>query len=93
MYSRGLRDNQAAGTSGCPRKPTFFSERKAAVPAALWRAGGTPPGSETRARIHGGSSGTWEAQMFPCPKRCRVSGADSEERTNLRWTFGSLSGT
>jgi len=23
----------------------------------------------------------------------KVSGADSEQRTNLRWTFGSLSGS
>ena len=29
----------------------------------------TPPGSETRACIHGGSLGTWEVQMLPCVRR------------------------
>src|SRR5881397_1269867 len=47
-------------------KPTVSSGRKAAVLEALWRAGRTPPGSESGACIHRGSSGTWESPLSPC---------------------------
>ncbi len=33
---------------------------------APWRVPKTPPGSETRACIHKGSSGTWESRRSPC---------------------------
>ena len=47
-------------------KPTLFIRRKAAVLGALGGdVPGTPPGSETRGCIHGGSLGTWEVQMLP----------------------------
>jgi hypothetical protein len=46
--------------------PTVSSGRKAAVPDALWRVEGTPPGSKSGAGIHGGSSGTWESPRSPC---------------------------
>src|SRR5215470_11592870 len=33
---------------------------------AIWRVCRTPPGSETRACVHGGSLGTWESRLSPC---------------------------
>lgn len=43
--------------------------RKAAVPSATWRAGGTPPGSESGACAYRGSPGTWESQLSPRDER------------------------
>jgi hypothetical protein len=46
--------------------------RKAAVPAASWRVGGTPPGSKSGACIQRGHSGTWESHSVSlCPIRRR----------------------
>ena len=50
-------------------KPTVLSGRKAAVPDAIRRAPGTPPGSESGACLHRGSSGTWESLRSPCWKK------------------------
>ena len=50
----------------CGRKPTVSTDRKAAVLDAIWRVFRTPPGSKTRACIHGGNLGTWESQWSPC---------------------------
>ena len=47
-------------------KPTVCRGRKAAVPDALWRVSGTPPGSASGACIQRGSSGTWESHRSPC---------------------------
>src|ERR671923_3084827 len=47
-------------------KPTVSTGRKAAVLDATWRAPGTPPGSESGACLHRGSSGTWESHLSPC---------------------------
>lgn len=46
-------------------KPTVSSGRKAAVPDALWRVPRTPAGSESRAWLQRGNSGTWESHLFP----------------------------
>src|SRR5205823_9543366 len=47
-------------------KPTVCKRRKAAVLDALWRVSRTPPGSESGAWVHRGSSGTWESHLSPC---------------------------
>ena len=39
---------------------------QAAVPDALWRVEGTPPGSKSGACLQRGSSGTWESPRSPC---------------------------
>jgi len=59
-YNRGPQDNP-----GNRRKPTALTHRKAAVLAASWRAGGTPPGSEKAAYVHRGNSGTCESHVSP----------------------------
>ena len=46
-------------------KPTVSSGRKAAVLGALGRVRRTPPGSESGAGLHRGSSGTWESPLSP----------------------------
>src|SRR5262249_49850976 len=48
------------------RKPTVCKRRKAAVLGALWQVRRTPPGSESGACLHRGSSGTWENHLSPC---------------------------
>ena len=45
--------------------------RKAADLDALWRVCRSPPGSESRACIHRGSSGTGESQLSPCTMSVR----------------------
>ena len=47
-------------------KPTVCSDRKAAVLSAIWQVRRTPPGSESGACLHRGSSGTWENHLSPC---------------------------
>ena len=46
-------------------KPTVSSGRKAAVLDARGRVRRTPPGSESGACLHRGSSGTWESHLSP----------------------------
>src|SRR5712664_1257755 len=48
-------------------KPTVCKRWKAAVLGAVWRVRRTPPGSESGACHHRGSSGTWESHLSPCP--------------------------
>jgi len=63
LYDRGHQDNPQDVQRG---KPTVSCHRKAAVPETLWRADGTPPGSESGACISRGNSGTWESHLSPC---------------------------
>jgi len=56
-YGCGLGDKLPGNRRG---KPMLFNERKAAVPNAIWRGFGTPPGSETRACVHGGGR-AWQS--------------------------------
>jgi hypothetical protein len=46
--------------------PTVSSGRQAAVLGAGGRVRRTPPGSQSGAWIHRGSSGTWESHLSPC---------------------------
>jgi hypothetical protein len=46
--------------------PTVSRGRKAAVLGAGGRVRGTPPGSQSGACMHRGSSGTWESPLSPC---------------------------
>jgi len=62
LYDRGHQDNPQDVPRG---KPTVSCHRKAAVPETLWRADGTPPGSESGACISRGHSGTWESHLSP----------------------------
>jgi len=48
------------------QKPTVCMRRKATVLCATWRVHRTPPGSESGACLHRGSSGTWENPLSPC---------------------------
>ena len=45
--------------------PTVCMHRKAAVLGAVWQVRRTPPGSESGACLHRGSSGTWENHLSP----------------------------
>jgi hypothetical protein len=47
-------------------KPTVGKRRQAAVLGAVWPVRRTPPGSESGACLHRGSSGTWEHHLSPC---------------------------
>jgi len=47
LYDRGQQENPQDVQRG---KPTVSWHRKAAVPETLWRADGTPPGSESGGR-------------------------------------------
>jgi len=46
-------------------KPTVCTRRKAAILETHGKSIRIPPGSVGRACIQGGSSGTWESQLFP----------------------------
>src|ERR671922_2325240 len=66
-------------------KPTVSTGRKAAVLDATWRAPRTPPGSESGACLHRGSSGTWESHLSPC-NSCRSG--EPADSTTLAWPRG-----
>ena len=94
-YDRGHQDNPQDVQRG---KPTVSWHRKAAVPETLWRADGTPPGSESGACISRGNSGTWESHLSPCAtpgkggpddqKPWRARGAST--RTRALWGHHEL---
>ncbi len=65
MYSRGPLGYPPVRLEG---KPTVLIRWKAIALNTQRQVFRTPPGSETRACTHRGSSGTWEVQMFPCYK-------------------------
>ena len=72
-YSRGQEDIP----HGVPRgKPTVCKRWKAAVLDAFWRVSRTPPGSESGACVHRGSSGTWESHLSPCTSAGKGGPAD-----------------
>jgi hypothetical protein len=48
------------------QKPTVCKRRKATFLCATWQVHRTPPGSESGACLHRGSSGTWENHLSPC---------------------------
>ena len=47
------------------QKPTVCMRRKATILCAVWQVHRTPPGSESGACLHRGSSGTWENHLSP----------------------------
>jgi len=55
--------------------------RKAADLDAIWRAAGFPPGSESRACIQRGNSGTWESHTLPCGEN-KVTGNPVRRRNS-----------
>src|SRR5262249_8019296 len=58
--------NRIAAAVARQKKPTVCSGRKATVLCAIWQVHRTPPGSESGACLHRGSSGTWENHLSPC---------------------------
>src|SRR5713226_9357908 len=62
---RRVVDTRIALKAGTRGTPTVSSGRKAAVLGAGGRVRRTPPGSQSGACIHRGSSGTWESHLSP----------------------------
>lgn len=66
-------------------KSTFFIERKAAVPNAIRRAFGTPPGSETMRGSTASSGCTGAITGYLCLRIFERDNSEGQRRTGIHW--------